>query len=252
MKSRLLLSSLLLLGSSAAQITRVSASSIELAPNLPTNFGGFDGSPDSAASGAVVSVSDLSVPARARKQFDKSNELLRKQRFNDALRELNKAVKVYPHFAGAYNNMGVIYARLGDTACERLSLQTALDLDDRFELAYVNWARMDLASADYKNADLALWKASSLDASDTTPLVLLAYSALAQGHAQEALTLSQKAHAQGGSHAFTHRVAARVFEQRNQLADAVAELKRCLEEQPAGPGADAARNELHIAESLLR
>ncbi len=251
MKSRALLSSLLLVSAAAAQLTRVSAPSIELAPpNPPSNFGKFDAAPDSGSS--VVSVADLAVPARARKQFDKSNELLRKQRLDDALHELNKAVRIYPHFAGAYNNMGVIYARLGDTACERLSLQTAIDLNDRFELAYVNWARMDLASADYKDADTALLKASRLDANDAVPFVLLAYSALAQGRLQEAVTLAKKAHALGGSHAFAHRVAARVFEQQNQLERAIAELKLCIEEEPDGPGVDAVRSELELVQSLER
>src|SRR5579863_8584962 len=119
MKSRALLSFLLLVSAAAAQLTRVSAPSIELAPPNPlSNFGKFDAAPDSGSS--VVSVADLAVPARARKQFDKSNELLRKQRLDDALHELNKAVRIYPHFAGAYNNMGVIYARLGDTGLRAL------------------------------------------------------------------------------------------------------------------------------------
>ena len=252
MKSRVLLCSLLLVSTAvAAQVARVRSSPIVLNPDTTLRTGKFDATVDSGVGGAVVSLAELAIPARARKEFDKSNELLRKQRFIDALHELNKAVKMYPHFASAYNNMGVIYAWLGDTDCERLALQTAIEMNNTFELAYVNWARLNIASADYKDADAALHKASSLDASDTTPLVLLAYSALAQGNAQEALTLSHKAHTQGGLHAFAHRVAARVFEQRNQLADAVAELKLCLQEQPAGPGVDAARNELHIVESLF-
>jgi len=251
MKSRVLLCSLLLASGVAAQVTRVSSSSVVSDPKPAPSPGRFDAGADSGANGTLVSVSDLEVPARARREFDKSNELLRKQRFSEALRELNKAVNIYPRFAGAFNNMGVIYAHLGDTACERSSLQTAIDLNDRFELAYVNWARMDLASANYKDADIALRKASSLDMSDTTPLVLLAYSALAQGNSQEALTLSQKAHARGGSHAFAHRVAARVLEQRSQFAEAVAELKLCLEEQPVGPGVDAASSELQFVESLI-
>lgn len=252
MKSRVLLSSLLWVGAAAAQLARVDTPSIALDPAAPTNLGRYDATLDSGSSGGLVSAAELAIPARARKEFDKSNELLRQQRLNDALHELNKAVKIYPRFASAYNNMGVIYARLGDEACERSSLQTAIDLNDRFQLAYVNWGRMNIASADYQAADAALRKASGLDASDSTPLVLLAYSALSQGHSRDALNLSQLAHALGGSHAFAHRVAARVFEQQNQLESAISELELCLKEQPDGPGVAQARDELKIVQSLLR
>jgi tetratricopeptide (TPR) repeat protein len=201
---------------------------------------------------AVVSVSEFSIPARARKEFDKSNEALRKEDFKLALHRLNQAVSICPEFASAYNNLGVVFARLGDAERERQSLQTAISLNDHFALAYLNWGRMDIGSSNFADAESALRKAVSLDSSDPIALVLLAYSELMQGKLQGTLATSEEAHRLAKPHAFAHRVAARAYEQQNQFDRAIAELKVSLEEEPTGSRADAARQELKTVQAILR
>jgi regulator of sirC expression with transglutaminase-like and TPR domain len=53
-------------------------------------------------------------------------------------------------------------------------------------------------------------------------------------------------------HAFVHRAAARAFEQKRQLASAIAELELFLQEEPDGSRADAARKEIEVVKSVLR
>jgi regulator of sirC expression with transglutaminase-like and TPR domain len=53
------------------------------------------------------------------------------------------------------------------------------------------------------------------------------------------------------SHAFVHRVAARVFEQNREGANAIEELELFLKEAPNSPGADAARKELETVKAVL-
>jgi len=127
-------------------------------------------------------------------------------------------------------------------------LEKAIGLNDHFALAYLNWARMSLANSDFADAETALTKASNLDSSDPRALVLLAYSRFMQGHLDQAIAISEKAHAMEKPHAFAHRVAARAFEQQKQLDRAVAELKLFLKEDPNGPLSDAARKELQIVQ----
>jgi len=237
MTSRIVVVFLLLAGSVAAQVD--AGNTIR----LDRNYG---------ALASIVSVSDLGVPTRARKEFDRANDLMGKQELAQAVEKLNKAISIYPAYAVAYNNLAVIYSRLGDLTREREALQKAIGLNDHFALAYVNIGRMNVSARDFPDAEAALDKASAFDPHDLDTLVLLSYSEFMDRHFDEAIASSRRAHALQQSHAFVHRVAARAFEQKRQRVDAIAELEWFLEEEPAGPHADAARKELDTVKAVLQ
>jgi tetratricopeptide (TPR) repeat protein len=195
---------------------------------------------------AFVSTSDLGIPSRARKEFDKASELIRKRELDQAIQKLNKAISIYPDYAGAYNNLGVLYAWRGDHVRERESLEHAIRLNDHFALAFLNLGRLNIASGDFPAAQTFLDKASAFDPTDTMALILLSWAEFQQGHFDEAIGTSRKAHLLGNAHAFAHRVAARAFEKQQNRAGAVAELELYLSEEPPGPRAEAARKELEI------
>jgi tetratricopeptide (TPR) repeat protein len=199
-----------------------------------------------------VSASDLGAPSRARKEFDRANELIGRQELAEAIKRLNKAISIYPSYALAYNNLAVLYARLGESAREREALQKAIGLNDHFALAYVNLGRMNIAAGDFPAAETALVKASALDPSDPMALILLSWAEFNQRHFDETIAISRKAHALAKPHAFVHRVAARAFEQLQQGANAIAELEAFLQEEPPGPRADDARKELQTVKTILQ
>jgi tetratricopeptide (TPR) repeat protein len=200
---------------------------------------------------AFVSAADLSIPSRARKELDKANELAGKQDLTGAIQRLNKAIAIYPTYALAYNNLGVIYSRLQDQVREREALQKAVSLNDHLALAYVNLGRMDMVAGDLPDAEIALVKASALDPTDAMALILLSYANFMDRKFDDAIAASHKAHALNKPHAFAHRVAARAFEQQKQGANAAAELELFLKEEPPGPRADAARKELEVVKAVL-
>lgn len=200
----------------------------------------------------LVSPSDLGVPSRARKEFEKANELMGRRDLPQAIQKLNKAISIYPAYAVAYNNLGVIYSRLGDPVRERESLQRAINVNDHFALAYLNLGRLNIAAGDFPGAETALDKASALDPTDLMTLVLLSYSKFMDRRFDEAIATTRKAHALDEPHAFAHRVAARAFEQQRQRANAIAELELFLKEEPSDPRADAVRKELEIVKAVLQ
>ncbi len=246
MKLRLFLAVFLLGASAAAQLD------LDTAPmggaDLEKRFNSTAGNGQPSA--GLVTVPELSIPSKARKEFDKAVALMRKSELKQALEHLNKAVVIYPAFPGAYNNLGVVYAHLGEVECERESLQKAIELNDHFVLAYLNWARMNLASSDFADAEEALDKVATLDPGDPTAIVLLAYSEFMQGHLQGAISASERAHALAKPHAFAHRVAARAFERQRQFDRAIAELRVFLKEDPGGSLAGATRKELAIVQAV--
>ncbi len=202
-------------------------------------------------SSGFVSVSDLSIPSRARKEFDQATQLIGKQDLTQAIQKLNKAISIYPTYAVAYNNLGVIYSKLGDPVQERESLQKAISLDDHFALAYVNVGRMNIAGGDFPDAEVALDEASTFAPNDPMTLILLSYSEFMDRRFDEAIATSRRAHALDKPHAFAHRVAARAFEQERRGANAIAELESCLREEPSGPGAGAVRKELETVKAFF-
>jgi Flp pilus assembly protein TadD len=204
------------------------------------------------AASAFVSASDLGVPNRARKELQRANELIGRQDMPHAIEKLNKAISIYPGYALAYNNLGVIYGRLGDPVRERNALQEALKLDDHFALAYVNVGRMNIAAGDFAAAETVLDKASGYDPTDPMALILLSWAQFNERRFDEAIATCRKAHALEKPHAFVHRVAARSFEQMKQRASAIAELEQFLKEEPPGPPADGARKELETVKRVLQ
>jgi tetratricopeptide (TPR) repeat protein len=250
MMSRAFAVLLLLAGFAAAQVNPAVVQRIYVNPPLAeTSVSRFARSMENSEN-AFVSASELAIPPRARKEFDKGVEALHKYDLDHARQHFGKAIDIYPKFPSAYNNLGVVFARLGQLDREREALQAALQLNDHFELAYLNWARMDIAERNFGDAEDALRKASSLNGTDPVALILLAYSELMQGQLQGAIGDSQKAHELSKPHAFVHRVAARAYEQKKQLDCAIAELKLSLDEEPTGSRADAARKELQMLQAM--
>jgi len=200
---------------------------------------------DHGAAGPLVAAVDLNIPEGARREFDKANQFVAKGNWQKAIERLNKAIAIYPDYAGAYNNLGVVYGRLGDRTRNLEALQKAVSLNDHFAPAYLNLARMAIADRDLVQAEALLDKAVAIEPTNSQMLVLLANTELLNHHYDQALANCRKAHSGAqGPHAVAHYVAARVFEYENRPTDAVAELQTFLSEETPGPRADMARKEI--------
>jgi tetratricopeptide (TPR) repeat protein len=194
---------------------------------------------------AFVSVSDLSVPATARKEFEKATHLISKQDWVKAKERLSKAIAVYPQYAAAYNNLGAVCSHMGDIGQAREALQKAVSLDDHMALAYVNLGRVSFSIKDFPEVETFIGKALSLAAPDAEQLKLLAYAQLADHHFDQAIETSRQAHRlQLSHHAFLHVLAAKANELKSKSDDSIAELQQYLREEPTGPRAEKIRNVL--------
>jgi tetratricopeptide (TPR) repeat protein len=200
----------------------------------------------------TVSAADLNIPDKAKKEFEKANDLIAKQDWKQAQERLTKAVDIYPKYASAYNNLGVVFGHLGDRAQERASLQKAISINDRFAPAYVNLGKMAIVDRNYPEAENFLNKATALDPNNQT-LVLLANVELMNQHFDEALASCNRAHSiPHDPHALVHYIAARALEHKNDLHGAILELETFLQEEAAGERADAVRKELAALQTRTR
>jgi len=193
----------------------------------------------SADGPTFVSVSDLRVPASAVKEFGKANQMIDHQEWSKAAGRLHKAVSLYPSYAAAYNNLGAVYSRMGDSAQARSAFLQAITLDDHLAAAYLNLARVDFAEKNFADAESLLSKASSLEAPNANELNLLAYAELMNQHLDQALDTVRRGHlAQLSHHVFLHLIAAHVYEQEKKITESVAELQMYLKEEPAAAQAE--------------
>lgn len=209
---------------------------------------------ETVLSSTSTSVADLKVPKRAVKEFSKANQAMARQDWKSAADFLDRAVGIYPQYAAAYNNLGVVDARLGDRTKEAKDLQQAIAIDSRYVDAYVNLARMDIAENRFPDAETQLSKAVSLSPENGVILVLITYAEFMNHHLEDAVRDCRKVHALNKvPHAFAHWTAAFALEQENQIAEAGNEFREFMREEPRGDRADAARKELaNIADYLSR
>ncbi len=204
-----------------------------------------NGEANTAGGGSTVSAGDLKVPEQASKEFDKATKLIAKQEWKKAIDQLNRALALYPAYAEAYTNLGVVYARLGDPEKERDALQKAIAANDHFAPALVNLARLEIKEHNFAGAEAHLKQATAADPTDTQSLALLAQVQLLAHHYEDAIASAAKVHSMSHeSDALVHYVAARAYERLNRLSEAVGELKVFLAEEPPGPRATAALQEL--------
>jgi tetratricopeptide (TPR) repeat protein len=201
----------------------------------------------------TVSATDLNIPDGAKKDFEKARALMAKQDWSKAKDELLKAVATYPQYSAAYNNLGVVFARLGERGRERESLQTAIRLDEHFAAALVNLATMAVVDHNLPEAEPLLNQAAAADPNNVQTLVLLAKVQFAQRHWEAALATCHKVHfVHLGEEPFVHYIAAKALEQESRAADAATELHTFLDEEPTGPRADAVRKEMAAMEARNR
>lgn len=204
-----------------------------------------EGKSEVAGAGPTVAASDLKIPGKARKEFDKAGDFLSQKEWQKAIEHLKRALDLYPNYAAAYNNLAVAYGRLGDRPHEREALAHAINIDDHFAAAFVNLAKMDIRDRNLPEAETFLSKATAADPTNPETLMLLANIELAEKQYQEAILNCQKVHAMVHErYAVVHYIAARAFEHLNRLREAAAELQTFLQEEPSGPRTDAARKEL--------
>jgi tetratricopeptide (TPR) repeat protein len=198
-----------------------------------------------ASKSGTVSASDLNIPAKARKELDKANEAMGRQDWNKAAELLNQAIAIYPQYVGAYNNLGVVYSRLNDTAHEQEALEKAISLDEHFAPAYENLAKLYLRQKEFSQAETLLGKALTVDPNNGQNLTLLADTQYMERHYDDAIASARKAHGLPNVHpSVVHYIAGKAYEQENRKGEALAEFQTFLKEEPNGPRADHVRSDI--------
>jgi len=113
-----------------------------------------------------MSVAEMNIPDNARKEMEKGMEYFDKNQYKDADKHFQKAVEIYPKYARAWNNIGVIKAKGGDRAGAMDAWKKAIDVDDKFGAAYFNLARVSIANKQPAEAQALIEKGLVVNPAD--------------------------------------------------------------------------------------
>lgn len=201
--------------------------------------------PAGGARQATVSAQELTIPRKAREEFNKAGEAMQHADWKQAAERLNKAVSIYPQYAAAYNNLGVVAMQQNDVPKAKASFQKAVDLNDPTGSAYLNLGRLSFRERDFGETARLMGKSLALDANNPEALTILADCDAATGHFSDAITHARLVHTMPHDRfAVAHVIAAAAFEKEHDLKGAAAEYEQFLKEDPNSPRAAAVREAL--------
>lgn len=195
----------------------------------------------------TVSVLDLQAPAGAVREFNTAATLLGKQKAQEAVAHLQKAIKQYKKFVSAHNNLGLAYQDLGENDSARAEYSIATTLDAKFAAPFVNLGRLELAEKNYSAAVADFERATALQPVNAGNLTLLAYAQHGAHQYSQAVATAVRVHRLDHKGlADVHYIASASAIALRDYATVRRELQLFLQEDPANPLAPAAKQNLEI------
>ena len=200
--------------------------------------------------GKMISASELQVPAKAREQLDKAEKQFETGAADDALESLRKAIEIYPQYARAYNNLGVVLISKGDSSGAVEAFQKSLKADDKFVPGMINLARLELRGRELDRAQTYSEQALTIEPLNLEALSLLANVQFYQAKYADAAATVNRIHAvphQGFAEA--HLIAAEAYQKTGQNQEALAQCRLFLKENPKSPRAEQVRSAMKVLEA---
>jgi tetratricopeptide (TPR) repeat protein len=187
------------------------------------------------ASPPSVAVVDLNVPDKARKELEAGNSLAKQEKWEEAAKHYQKAIELYPKYATAFNNLGSARMNLHDVAGAKEAYRQAVEINDKYGGAWLNLAKIQYAAKDYTGAEQDLLKVIVTDPKNVQALVSLAQTDLQLAKYDDAEQYVKKVDASPhAGFAIVHVIGAYAYQNQNKAAEALAEYKKYLDEDPNG------------------
>jgi tetratricopeptide (TPR) repeat protein len=88
--------------------------------------------------GHVISATSLAAPKDSRSAFEKGRDALKRNKLDDARKDFEKAVQIYPGFAAAWYELGKLATDRGQFDDGLRSFQTAIQADPKYVDPYLS------------------------------------------------------------------------------------------------------------------
>ena len=190
----------------------------------------------------TISATELNVPSKAKDEMNKGMDAFSKGDLKKADEKLQSAVAIYPKYARAWNNLGVVRMKENNQEGARDAFQQCVEADDKFTPGYMNLARISMLNKNMPQAVEYINKGLSNDPNNVEGLSLLAKEQLLTGEYDKALANAHRVHTLPHDHlADVHLIAGEALLHQNRNTEAVQEFEQYLKEYPDSPNAATVR-----------
>lgn len=187
-------------------------------------------------------------PDYARVYHRIGTELLKAGRVEEAVEQFRKALEEDPRHAGAYNNLGVAYERLGRSDAKAQFIK-AVELQGDFAQAHFNLSRALLREGRVKAAMRGLRRTLEIEPDNVSALNLLGMELGKQRRFADARACLEQAIHIDPDHSEAHNNLGVVYAAEGRVQDALAQFREALR---ADPGNARARQNLERTRSLQK
>ena len=192
--------------------------------------------------GGVISASDLKIPPKARSEFTKGMKEMDEKRWDEARKHFEKAIKEYPKYDWAYNNLGVVEMQVKNTDAARQAFTKAVEINEKNVDASANLAQLKFGEHDFEGAKALLGRCLEFQPNNQKCLMIMALAEYQTHELDAALATAEKVH-QGDKDIYplAHIVAAEIREGKGDRAGAERQYQTYLKEAPDGTQANMAK-----------
>ena len=195
----------------------------------------------------LVSALDLNAPNSAIEEFNNGVASIKEQKPDEAIKHLQRSLKIYPKFVSAHVNLGLAYLGQEDPAHAQSEFEAAAKLDEKFSRPRVQLGSLALSRKDYATAEVEFARASALSPSNSKILSSLAFAQNQNHHYKQVLETCEKVHAlPHKDSAEVHYLAAVAARSLNDFATMEQQLGVFVNEAPTSPFAPVARHDLEV------
>jgi tetratricopeptide (TPR) repeat protein len=186
------------------------------------------------------------VPKKARTDFEKGNEALKRGELAKAKELYESAIAEYPDFALAHHNLAVAALNLKDVPRARDEFRAAVKSDPQMTTAYQSLGVLEIQQQNLSAALEPLQTANRLNPADLKTLTLLAYCQAVTHELETAVLTARRVHSfkDHAGYAYAHMIAATALESLGRRDEAIGEYKKFLAEDPKDPRATAAKQQI--------
>lgn len=237
-----------LVATSGLQETREPLQLQGMETNLDINMGK---APETSGDGTSVSVAQLKIPDKARKEFHKAEDALRKHKTEEVRGHLDRALQIAPNYAAALTLRGIV--DLGENKFEAASAECeqAIRVDPNYGMGYIVLGATYNSMARFDDAVRTLERGLALVPRSWQGHFEIAKALLGKGQYREALRqVNHAGELVPNSYAAIHLVRAHALLGLKNYPQAIAELEQYLGGAPNGVDAVSARETLDQARAF--
>lgn len=199
---------------------------------------------------ATISAAEMAIPQKARKEFERGVELMGKSDFAGAEKFFQKAVQIYPNYAMAHNNLGVVALNANDRTRGEAAFRKAVELGS--SSGSLNLGKLASIDGRHQEAEEFFQKSLSTNPANVEALLFIAKSQIHLGKREQALANARRVHDfPHEKYSICHVLAGSLSEELNHPEEALAQYRLFLSETPNSASAQRVREAINFIEGKL-